>query len=129
METRSRMVGLFYVGLTVVTVLVAAKTVALLFGVFNINDLQIVDRLLAISDLFGAGIGLGATFYLYKHPEFGPLVNEVTEETSKVTWPTWDETKTNTVVTVIVTIIIAAILWGFDQVFGRLTNYLLGGGA
>jgi preprotein translocase subunit SecE len=33
------------------------------------------------------------------------------------------------VVTVIVTVIIAAILWGFDQVFGRLTNYLLGGGA
>ena len=66
---------------------------------------------------------------LYKHPEFGPLVNEVTEETSKVTWPTWDETKTNTVVTVIVTVIIAAILWGFDQVFGRLTNAILGGGA
>ena len=129
METRSRMVGLFYVGLTLVGTVVFAKTVALLFGVFNINDIQIVDRLLAVSGLFGIGLALGLTYYLYKHPEFGPLVGEVTDETSKVTWPTWDETKSNTVVTVIVTVIIAAILWGFDQIFGRLTNYLLGGGA
>lgn len=129
METRNRMAGLFYVGLTVVTILVFSKTVSLLFGVFNINDLQIVDRLLAVSDVFGAGLGLGATFYLYRHPQFGPLVTEVTDETSKVTWPNWEETKSNTVVTVIVTVIIAGILWGFDQVFGRLTNYLLGGGA
>ena len=58
------------------------------------------------------------------------MVTEVTDETSKVTYgPNWEETKSNTVVTVIVTVIIAAILWGFDQVFGRLTNYLLGGGA
>jgi preprotein translocase SecE subunit len=129
METRSRMAGLFYVALAFVGMVVFSKTVALLFGVFNINDLQIVDRLLAVSGLFGAGIALGLTFYAYRHPKFGPLVNEVTDETSKVTWPTWDETTSNTVVTVIVTVIIAAILWGFDQVFGRVTSHLLGGGA
>ena len=38
----------------------------------------------------------------------------------------WDETKTNTMVTVIVTAIIAAILWVFDQVFGWLTDRMLG---
>jgi preprotein translocase SecE subunit len=123
------MAGLFYVGLALVAIIIFSKTLSLLFGVFNVNDLQLVDRLLAVSDLFGAGVGLGLTFYLYRHSQFGPLVTEVTDETSKVTWPTWDETKSNTVVTVIVTVIIAAILWGFDQVFGRLTNYLLGGGA
>ena len=128
METRRRMAGLFYVGVAFTSMLVFSKTVALLFGVFNINDLQIVDRLLAISGVFGSGIALGLTFYLYRHPKFGPMVNEVTDETSKVTWPSWDETTSNTVVTVIVTIIIAVILWGFDQVFGRVTSHLLGGG-
>jgi preprotein translocase subunit SecE len=31
-------------------------------------------------------------------------------------------------VTVIVTLIIALILWVFDQVFGHLTSMMLGGG-
>ena len=129
METRSRITGLFYVALAFVAIVVFSKTFALLFANINQHDYEIVTKLLNVSDLFGLGFGLGLAFYAYRHPRFGPLVSEVVDETSKVTWPTWDETTSNTIVTVIVTVIIAAILWGFDQVFGRVTTYLLGGGA
>lgn len=127
MENRNRMVGLFYFGLTVVGILVFSNTVELLLSLFNVTDLQIVNRLLSVSDIFGVALALGLTLYLSRHPEFGPMVHQVNEETSKVTWPTWDETASNTVTTVVVTVIIAAILWGFDQVFGNVTNQLLGG--
>ena len=127
MENRNRVVGLFYVGLTIVGILVFSNTIEMVLGWFNVSDLEIVNRLLSVSDVFGVALAFGLTFYLYRHPEFGPLVHQVNEETSKVTWPTWDETASNTVTTVIVTVIIAAILWGFDQVFGNVTNQLLGG--
>lgn len=127
MENRSRVVGLFYVGLTAIAMLVLSNTIEMVLGWLNVTDLELVSRLLSVSDLFGVALAIGLTVYLYRHPQFGPLVHQVNEETSKVTWPTWDETASNTVTTVVVTVIIAAILWGFDQVFGNVTNQLLGG--
>ena len=85
---------------------------SLLFGrAQHQRSWEIVDRLLASADCFGLGFALGMTFYLYKHPEFGPLVGEVTDELSKVTWPRRGMKPSNTLVTSRVTVIIAAILW------------------
>ena len=55
------------------------------------------------------------------------MAHEVAEELVKVTWPTWDETKSNTRITIMVSVIVAIILGVFDLVFGTLTNYILGG--
>jgi len=44
-----------------------------------------------------------------------------------VTWPTWDETKSNGRITVAVSVVVALILGVFDWFFGGLTTYILGG--
>jgi preprotein translocase SecE subunit len=53
------------------------------------------------------------------------FVKQVAEELVKVSWPTFDESKTNTINTIVVTFIIGLILFSFDSVFGALTNILL----
>ena len=55
------------------------------------------------------------------------VIESYNELIHKVTWPTWDETKSNSKMTIVVTMIVAVILWVFDQVFGNLTNLILGG--
>jgi preprotein translocase subunit SecE len=47
---------------------------------------------------------------------------EVGNELSKVTWPTWKETKKATWVVIITTLVIAAILGLLDWVFGSLSR-------
>jgi preprotein translocase subunit SecE len=79
-----------------------------------------------MATLVGAVVALAMLFWAWRHRRVRPMINEVGDELSKVVWPTWDDTKSNTVITVIVTIIISAILALFDLVFKWLTGKMLG---
>jgi len=60
-----------------------------------------------------------------RSPLYRSFIDEVGQELVKVSWPTFDESKRQTVITIIVTLIIAAILYEFDLTFGGLTDLLL----
>ena len=49
---------------------------------------------------------------------------EAGNELSKVTWPSWPETRLATIVTVVVTVIIAVILEGFDYLWAALSSFV-----
>ena len=51
---------------------------------------------------------------------------EVGNELSKVTWPSWNETKLSTIVVIITTLIIAAILGLLDLAWGSLSSLIYG---
>ena len=46
-------------------------------------------------------------------------INEtVTEMVHRVTWPTWKELQSNTIIVVIASVLISLIIFGMDYVFG-----------
>jgi len=75
--------------------------------------------------LIGAGAAAIVAIFTWNHREAFGFCLEVVQETRKVVWPTKQETQDHTVVVVVTSIIIAAMLWGFDQVFKRLFKIIL----
>jgi preprotein translocase subunit SecE len=66
--------------------------------------------------------GLVATAILYKNKTAYGLVHGISEELTKVTWPTRKETSSSTIVVVITSIVAALMLFLFDSVWSAVTD-------
>ena len=126
MSASKRMVNMFFVAATLLSWGIFAKTFELVFASANIRNVALLGKGFTMATLVGAVVALALLFWTWRHRRIRPMINEVGDELSKVVWPTWDDTKSNTVITVIVTVIIAIILKVFDFVFGWLTDRMLG---
>jgi len=71
-----------------------------------------------------AALIIGISFY--RHERTNTLVNEVTAELKKVSWPTAKEVKAATIVVIVMTIISAIILGLFDMVWSNVTQFIYG---
>jgi len=76
--------------------------------------------------LVSGAVALGAGVVLYRNDRVYTLANEVAAELKKVTWPTWKEIRTATMVVVVMSIISAMILGVFDLVWTNLTELVYG---
>jgi len=58
---------------------------------------------------------------------FNPFqfIQEVRQETAKVTWPTWKETWITSVMVVIMVIVAAIFFMFVDQLLGYVVNFIL----
>ncbi|MFN3202322.1 MAG: preprotein translocase subunit SecE [Bradymonadia bacterium] len=128
MNTNKRMVNLTYAVGTILAYVIFWKAFASGFASFGIQPRHLLGQSFTVAHLLGAITALALLFWAWRHPRYRPQLGEVVDELSKVTWPTWEETKSNTWMTILVTVIISAILWIFDTVFFKLTNWILGGG-
>lgn len=63
---------------------------------------------------------------LYRHERTNALVNEVTAELKKVSWPTKKEVRAATIVVIVMTIISAIILGFFDFMWSNVTQFIYG---
>ena len=126
MNASKRMVNMFFVAATLLAWGIFAKTFELVFAMSNIRNVALLGKGFTMATLVGAVVALAMLFWAWRHRRIRPMINEVGDELTKVVWPTWDDTKKNTVITVIVTIIISAILALFDLVFKWLTERMLG---
>lgn len=107
--------------------LVCATLARLLNAAFyglSLPDPAILGSGLALTDVIGYVIGIGATLWAYKHEQANAFSGEVVGEMKKVTWPTKQETSQQTWVVIITTFIIAGILFVFDWTFGKLTGFI-----
>lgn len=77
--------------------------------------------------LFAGLISLTGGIYLYRDKKTYGLVNEVTTELRKVTWPNAQEVKSSTTTVVIMSVLSAIILGVFDSVWSKLTQLVYGG--
>ena len=127
MDASKRMVNLFFAATTMMAWVVFSKFFALVFTTVGVRDAHILGKGFTSSTLLAAFAAIALLFWVWRHDRYRPLTHEVADELVKVTWPTWEETRSNSKVTIIVTLVIALILWVFDQVFGHLTSLLLGG--
>lgn len=83
---------------------------------------QIIGHNFRLAELLGIVLALAATIYARRDERIHTFVMEAGNELSKVTWPTWPETRLATIVTIIVTVIIAIILEVFDYLWAALSS-------
>lgn len=127
MDASKRIVNLFYAGATLLAWAIFAKSFGLIFGLVGMRNAHLLGKDFTTTTLLGAVAALSVLFWAWRSVQVRPVINEVADELVKVTWPTWEETKNNSKMTIVVTMVVALILWVFDQVFGNLTNLILGG--
>ena len=77
-----------------------------------------------IADLVALVVAVGATIYTRRHDQISTFAMEVGNELSKVTWPSWDETRLSTIVVIIATLIISLILATFDYIWSFLSSFV-----
>lgn len=78
------------------------------------------------SSIGAAVISFGATVYAWRQERWFKFCTEVVVEISQVTWPTKAETRQATIVVIVMTLICSILLWGMDQMWSRITNWLYG---
>lgn len=87
-------------------------------------ELSLIYRVLAVSALVLAAIGIALT--TYQGRAFVQLLKEANIERRKVVWPTRQETTQTTLIVVVVVFIAGLALWGIDSVLGWLVKLLIG---
>ena len=108
-------------GLLVWTVL--GRFFTWLFDLFGQSyNPMILGHNFRLADLLGLTIAAVATVVVRRNEKASTFAMEVGNELSKVTWPTWDETKMATFIVIVTTIIIALILGAFDYVWATLSS-------
>ncbi len=119
----SRAVNMSFVAAGLLLWLIAGDLFAFALGLFGPNlDQGLIGVGFTVSDLLGILAGIGGAVVLYKHEVVNTLAHEIANELSKVTWPTWPETRASTFVVVVVTIICALGLGFFDMIWSILTE-------
>lgn len=83
---------------------------------------QLIGHNFRFADLLGLLSAVALTFYLRRHERVSTFSMEVGNELSKVTWPTWSETRLSTIVVIVTTFIIAIILGTFDYLWAALSS-------
>jgi len=78
-----------------------------------------------LADVSALVITVGAAIGCWKHPKVHQFLAEVVEETSKVVWPSRQETRDSTIVVIVFVFVVASLLGGFDLVWAKLTNIIL----
>lgn len=127
MDTSKRIVQFAYGAGTFLAALLFSRMYGSLFGLFGARDPQILGKDFTLTTLLAGATAVVLLLWTWRHARLRPLAHEVAEELTRVTWPTWNETKNNARVTVAVSVVVALILGVFDWVFGNLTNFILGG--
>ena len=124
MRTRSTLIGVFYIGSALVLAWLLTTATAATFGALRINDAALVGDQLTASRLTGIVLAaaIAVTCYLWSKPR--TFVGHVAEELDKVNWPSWPETKVNTLVVIATSVIAALVLGVFDITFSFLSTWL-----
>ncbi|MGA2449503.1 MAG: preprotein translocase subunit SecE [Polyangiaceae bacterium] len=72
-------------------------------------------------------VGIGVALYYWFRTRARQLAEEVTDEMSKVTWPTRTEVSNGTVVVIITTLVSTVFFALMDRFWGFVTNLVYGG--
>ena len=79
------------------------------------SDPVIVDGLdWTVSTLLGFLVAAGLVVGAYVHPKSHAVSLDVAAELMKVTWQTWEETKSSTMAVIVASIVAAVLLFGID---------------
>jgi preprotein translocase subunit SecE len=110
-----RLMVIFYLLAGLVVALFLAQVLELLWVRTGWSNPEIIEGLgWNLTTLVGVLLAAGAVVVCLVHPRIHQLSVESASELMKVTWPTFGETRVNTVAVVVAAAIAAAMLFGID---------------
>jgi len=120
-----RVLGFAWLALAILTWLVLRDFFQWSFATFDIPNQRYLGSFES-SSLLGVAVSAVSAVATWKHKTIYEFCLETVSETRQVVWPGKNETRENTVVVVVVSVIMALILGGFDLVWAKLSNFILG---
>ncbi|MBA2662453.1 MAG: preprotein translocase subunit SecE [Bradymonadaceae bacterium] len=94
-----------------------------------LTEHSIIGSHITLTTLIALAIAGGVTWWMYRKKEYYAYIGEIIIELKKVTWPPLSETKRSTLIVIIFSIALSLYLWMSDQVWKRVTDFILSGGA
>ncbi len=91
-----------------------------LFG--SATNAQVLGSNFRLAHLLSMLVAAGVAIWMRRNARVHDFAMEVGSELSKVTWPTWKETKLATTVVIVTTLIVAVILGVLDVAWGALSR-------
>lgn len=123
MNLKGTLVTIFFAGVFLIFALVLSLAGADLFSLMHWHDTPILGNRFTTTTLIAVIIsGFGCLYAGVLNKKSKSYIEEIVTELNKVAWPTWKETRGNTV-TVIITCVVASLILGvFDSFFSWVTN-------
>jgi len=121
MKRSKKTVSLIYLAMGVVTWLIMREMVQTIWIITKIS--MPVDWVIPPTELIAGAIGLAVFLALLKNEKVNTFTNEVITELGEVVWPNRKETVLSTGVVSILVGICAAILFGFDMIWGVMVRF------
>lgn len=121
----ARYVNLSFVAIGLVAYIVLGELFTLVLEIFGSKtNFPILGVNFRLAQLVAMLVAVGVAIWLRRNNKVYDYAMEVGSELSKVTWPTWKETKLATTVVIITTLVISIILGLMDLVWGALSGLL-----
>jgi len=117
----ARYVNMSFIGIALLGWVILAEFAGWCLGLAGASyNPEMLGHNFRLGNLLGLAMAVLSTLYIKRR--YNTLAMEIGNELSRVTWPTWSETKLSTIVVIVVTIIIALILGAFDYVWAQLSS-------
>lgn len=123
MENQRAVAVLFMIGGVLVGVFFRSLTVAIM--TFRVLEDPMIAGIAPLSTLIGIVSGFVGFFALLRNTKATTFVDSVVSELLRVTWPSREETFSNTGIVVGSTIFFASLLAVYDFVWAKLTEIFL----
>lgn len=119
----ARYVNLSFVVIGLTLYIILGELMAAVLGIFGSStNFQVLGTNFRLAHLLAMVTSIAIAIALRRNERVHTYAMEVGSELSKVTWPTWKDTKRATIVVMITTLIIAGILGLLDLLWGTLTR-------
>ena len=124
MGSRNTWVAIFYISCIVTATVIFDKAFAMGMAMGNVANEKMLTDFFRMSTVLGLVLAIAIGGYCWVTPKIRNFANESIDELSKVAWPDWSETRSNTIVVIIFAFICSGILGVFDLVFSWGTNQI-----
>ena len=121
----SRGVTLTYIGTAILGFVLFSKSFEWIWRSFEALQQQVWFGILPLTSALGIVATVILIYWMKNHDQIDPFIHETIVEMRKVTWPGWKDTQTATIEVSVFTIILGFFLWGADQVWRPVTDYIL----
>lgn len=119
----ARYVNLSFVAIGLVLYVVLGALFTSVIEIFGSSaNFAILGSNFRLGQLLAMAASVGIAVALRRNERVHEYAMEVGQELSKVTWPTWKDTKRATIVVIVTTLIISMILGLLDFVWGAVSR-------
>lgn len=121
----ARYVNLSFVAIGVLAYLILSELFTAFIEIFGTGaNMALLGHNFRLAELLAMLAAVGVAVALKRSDKVSSYALEVGNELSKVTWPTWSETKLATIVVIVTTVVISLLLGVLDLVWGALSSLI-----